>query len=350
MTLGLDPTQYQFDTYADEWNASVSATLLLGGMKTPVTMSVSFGAEGVVTYANGYLARPIQGDQYDLVGVTKAIARLNDQQQNWIGFGGGVMTKSGVATAGVSVGSGTAGSSGTAATTAAESGPAPTSTGGGSAPAEPVTTVPGPDTPPPVLVDPKPMPCGLLTDTPLTTTDGPVATAPIAIDCPPVNIEPLTVTLTGVRDDLTMVWDADGTVWLLPAYAFTDDQGGTYSVIGIDDAFIVLPTPEPVPMPEPMPVETAVAPAPDATTTPVSVDQASADKLVGLSEDAAIEQAKLNNWTPRVVARDGESDGACLLFGGCFEESFEERRCSGHDGDSPLTHVVGALYGVRRIG
>jgi hypothetical protein len=104
-----------------------------------------------------------------------------------------------------------------------------------------------------------------------------------------------------------MVWDSEGTVWLLPAYAFTDDQGGSYSVIAIDDAFIELPTPEPAPMPEPMPVETAVAPAPDATTTPVTVDQASADKLVGLSEEAAIEQAKLNDWTPRVVSRDGES-------------------------------------------
>jgi hypothetical protein len=33
--------------------------------------------------------------------------------------------------------------------------------------------------------------------------------------------EPITVTFTEVRTDLTMVWAADGTIWLLPGYTFT---------------------------------------------------------------------------------------------------------------------------------
>ena len=36
----------------------------------------------------------------------------------------------------------------------------------------------------------------------------------------PVDAEPITVTLISVEPDLTMVWAADNTIWLLPAYSF----------------------------------------------------------------------------------------------------------------------------------
>ena len=65
--------------------------------------------------------------------------------------------------------------------------------------------------------------------------------------------EPITITLTGVTTGLTMVWDAEDTVWLLPAYTFTDDQQGQYQVIAIDDAFIELP--EALPVAEPLPAD-----------------------------------------------------------------------------------------------
>jgi len=77
-------------------------------------------------------------------------------------------------------------------------------------------------------------------------------------ECTPI-AEEITVTLTGVKTDLTMIWDADNTVWLLPAYTFTTDDGGQYQVIAIDDEFIELP--EALPVPEPMPVEETVDPA-----------------------------------------------------------------------------------------
>jgi hypothetical protein len=35
-----------------------------------------------------------------------------------------------------------------------------------------------------------------------------------------------------------MVWAADNTVWLLPAYTFGSADGGAYSVIAVEDAYI----------------------------------------------------------------------------------------------------------------
>jgi hypothetical protein len=40
-----------------------------------------------------------------------------------------------------------------------------------------------------------------------------------------------------------MVWDAGNTIWLLPAYTFGTADGGLYTVIAVDDAFIQQPDP-----------------------------------------------------------------------------------------------------------
>ena len=74
--------------------------------------------------------------------------------------------------------------------------------------------------------------------------------ASAAADCPIVNTEPVTVTLNSVKNDLTMVWAADNTIWLLPAYTFGSADGGIYTVIAVPDSFIEQPeevaTTEPV--------------------------------------------------------------------------------------------------------
>jgi hypothetical protein len=57
-------------------------------------------------------------------------------------------------------------------------------------------------------------------------------------NCAPVNVDPITVTLNSVKADLTMVWAADNTIWLLPAYTFGTADGGMYSVIAVEDAYI----------------------------------------------------------------------------------------------------------------
>ena len=269
-SLGYDPADYEFETYADEWGANVTAWLMLDGVRAPVTLSVGFGAEGAITWASGSLATPEPVGDYPLVGTTAGIDRLGDETGRWMwfGYGGPAMMARDVAVA---------------------------STGGE---AEPAAT---PDT----AVDPGAMPIAPPDET------GPACdpAADCVVDMPPP--EEITVTITGANMGLTQIWDADGTVWLLPMYVFTADDGGEWSVIAVDDSFIELPTPDDVPMPEPMPVDTGVSGGGtgDGTgtvdTLPAELDPTLTQVLVGLSEDEAAKVADENGWGFRVVRADG---------------------------------------------
>ncbi|MEY2415425.1 MAG: hypothetical protein QOH53_759 [Ilumatobacteraceae bacterium] len=198
---GYDISSFQFDdAYADEWGASVNASLVLEGLKAPVMLSVGFGENGTVTYASGYLATPVRGADYPTIGAAAGLERLKAQNQFGGGLGGpGVMEATGNAAA-----------SGAAPDVAPVS---DTATGIAS------------------TVEPSVVPCE------------PEAAS---VDCSPVGIDSITVTLNSVRPDLTMVWAADNTIWLLPAYTFGSVDGGLYTVNAVDDAYIQQADPGPV--------------------------------------------------------------------------------------------------------
>lgn len=270
--MGLDAANYELTTYADQWGASVTAYLLLDGHRSPLSVNVGFGENGAITWASGTLAQPQSAADYPLVSPEAGLARLNDQsgQWGWFGYGGGVgMMRGAVEDVAVS--------------------PANETAGGGVA--------------------------GVAGDQPIT--------APVcdpAADCvvEPMPMEEITVTLTSVRLDLTMVWDEDGTVWLLPAYTYTSTDGGEYSVIAVDESLLDLPEPTPV---DTVPVDT-VAPgdtvAPDTTvasngdfpapdvTFPDTPKDALAAIVVGMSVDEATKLVEANGWTLRVSTLDGE--------------------------------------------
>jgi hypothetical protein len=173
--LGYDVTILDFEAYADEWGANVAAYVLLDGERSPMSMSVGFGAEGVVTWASGFLAEPEVVGEYPLVGAPAGLLRLQDETGRWMWYG--------------------------------------------------VTTLDA-----------------AASDTPVER---------IATDTVPMEV--FEIHLVGVHLGLTMVWDIDGTVWLLPAYVFTTAESGEFAVVGIEDGFIELP--EGIPVPEPLPAE-----------------------------------------------------------------------------------------------
>ena len=97
---------------------------------------------------------------------------------------------------------------------------------------------------------------------------------------------PVTVTLNSVKPDLTMVWAADNTIWLLPAYTFGSADGGLYTVIAVDDAFIQQPAAEPATT-EPVPAGSDPSPAaPDTSVVPdtgtVGQPESFAERWIGL--------------------------------------------------------------------
>src|SRR3954447_19972887 len=203
---GYDVNAYQFDdVYADQYGASISAYLTLDGMRAPLILSVGFGENASVTFASGYLGVPQRGSDYPTVGTAAGLERLKKEQDQFIGLG----SSRGISATGQGI-------------------------------AEPA-----------------------------------IAVAPCAPDvaasdaCAPFdNSQPVTVHLNSVKSDLTMIWDADNTIWLLPAYTFGTADGGLYTVIAVDDAFIQQPdsstaTTEPV-------IDPNIAPTP-AVEPPVAV-------------------------------------------------------------------------------
>jgi hypothetical protein len=237
---GYDVNSYQFDDpYADEWNAGVNASLMVGGMKAPITLSVSFGANGAVTYASGSLAVPQQGADYPTVGAAKGLERLKTQQFQYLGVGGG----GGVMKAA------------TDQVVATPETVAPATTGIAAPGVAAIAPICMPDTNVPMPpVD-------------ATAPTGVTVTAPAIVDCGnPTPAEPVTVTLNSVKRDLTMVWADDGTIWLLPAYTFGSADGGIYTVIAVADEFIQQPVVQPATT-EPVP-DTVLIPVPDTVLIP----------------------------------------------------------------------------------
>jgi hypothetical protein len=213
-SLGIDLSSYDIEPYADDWSASVTATLLLEGIRTNVTISAGYGAEGALTWVTGFLETPQRSADYDRIGVPAALERLNDQNSVWMGYGGVIMDS---ARSGMAVG------------TAA---PAPAPEPAVVPAVEPSTAI-------------EPMPCAADTD---------------CGSIPPP--EPITITLTNARPSLEQLWAEDGTVWLLPGYAFDSTDGGIYTVIAVPDEYIeVTPPPE-------EPTTTAVA---DSSVIPTTV-------------------------------------------------------------------------------
>ena len=286
--LGYDASHYDYEFFGDDWSANVTAYLVLDGRRTPVSMTVGFGAEGATSWASGNLAQPVPSDAYPLADVQTGIDRLNDQAQQWM-----------------TVGAGYAGSTMRAEHTGTISGSATE--------VPPESGVPAPQDPS-VSVDPSLVATAPVGQAP--APDMPVQCDPAA-DCVPVDATPITVHLTGVKTDLTMVWDADGTVWLLPAYTFTDADGGRYTVIAVTDEYLQLATPDVVPKPltsdtvvvgTDVPAETKPIETTPIDTTPAdggaSYDAATR-ALVGLSEADATTAAQNNGWELRVAKRDG---------------------------------------------
>lgn len=285
--LGVETDGLEFETYADEWSAWVTAFRMIEGVRSPVAWSFGFGAEGAITSASGVLAEPEEVGDYPIVTTSAGLERLNDDTGRWGWFGGPVFARDAAV-------SSVAGMAGESVTAVASSDGSVTMDSGAAA----VAPVP-PDTA--VLVDPA------VTGTVLPS----VVSAPdcLASDgCVPVDPTPMetqVITLTDVRLGLTSYWDAEGTVWLLPSYEFTNADGGMWSVIAVDEAYLDIPE---VPMPEPLPVESV--PAVDEPTDPAALPDpiettVAESALVGLTEDEALRVVAEKGWILRVAVIDG---------------------------------------------
>ena len=286
----------------------------LGGIRSPLAMSASWGAKGMLQYANGNLAKPVKADRYPRIGTQAALDALKAGDTGW--FDGPVPLAAGAAVDIVDAGRATAGpanasgASGGAAGGAAIGGapcdpaaicvaphqPAPgevpgfvPSCGTTAAPpvpsdARPTCIVPTGPTPTCAPNEPAPAP-GVATRaaeppcvaSPVETAAPPADGSPeITIEPPVADKTPIVTTITDVREAFVQVYGIDGEVWLLPGYEFVTTDNGSIVLPAVDKSYVevVQPTPtgEPgakgLPVPETGTVVT-LAPAPAPTALPV---------------------------------------------------------------------------------
>lgn len=279
--LGEDPATFEFETYADEWSASVTAYTNVDGVRWPSGIGFGFGAEGSLQWAGGTLAEPVATGPYPLIDLDGAIARLSEQNGMWWGYGEGDVLA--------------ADARGAEEPVAVDAATQPVPTEAGSVPPSDGSSVP--------------------------PSDGGSVPPSDGSSTPPVP-EPVVATLVDVRADLWWVWDTDNSVWLLPAYTFTDTEGNVFTVPAITDEYLIVAEPTVEPQPEPAPAEPVDPPSSDVVvvgppSTDVLVDPPMDDGVVGKADPAVLDQfvgsslkafeelAAGYGFTTRVVRQDG---------------------------------------------
>ena len=252
--LGVSTDGVEFETYADDWFANVEASRPADPAGAARRWSFGFGADASLQFAGGSLAEAVGVGPYPLVDLDTALARLNE---GGFWYGGGYVGGPGIAEPAIAV--------------------------------EPDIAVSEP-------------------------VDDVAVEEPASVDEPmpvePIEPEDITITLVDVQSDLWWAWDADESVWLLPAYRFIDADGGWHVVPAVTDEFIIQVEPdiEPVPAPEPLPADgsTEPAPAPPDTVVGTPVFPAELQDMMAQPVDEFTTVAESLGFVVRIVAEDGE--------------------------------------------
>lgn len=231
------------DVWRDKWSVWVTVEYIVEGYASGQYASVGFGANGAVTSANGQIGTPDKVGAYPTISARDAVVRLLSGP---FPYGPAVMSRSAeggpapdMAVSGGVISSD--GSSDDSSTDAADGDTPDSSEPGASEPSSP-----------------------------------PVDVTPID-EMPPIPMETIEVELVKVELTYTVYWGADNIRWLLPSYLYTDSNGGTWTVLAIEEKYLgtepppttIVPVdttvPEPEPTPEPTdttvvdPVDTTIA-------------------------------------------------------------------------------------------
>ena len=287
--LGLKPKDFITESYADEWNASVTGYLTIDGVRTSLSWSASYGADAELVWASGVLAEVTQAADYPRIGTAQGIERLNnDQQYGW----GGPMARGGIAYDDMAV----------------KSQGAPRALAQGIEPVSEEVVGVTVDTEPETLA-------GTVDIDPVNGEANVTAVAPPdGQEMPVVEIE-----IVAVEEELLSLYGADGSIYLVPGYAFlaAEESGWTprYSVSALPDEFIEeastdsvdVPTTDvtEAPVPETIVPET-IDPSDPVVDAEIEITQEAADTLLAMSEGDATKMAANNGWGVRVGQRDDE--------------------------------------------
>ena len=265
--LGLEHRDFIIEIFADEWSAYATGYLKIDGVRSPLMWSASYGANSKLAFASGVLAKITPGADYPRIGTAKGVERLNDQPYGW----GNPMARGGVSYKDTALGSSDASSVSTQsnATTAEAVGD------------EPVSTVPE------ILES--------TVDSTIIDQEMPVTE----------------IAIVAVEEELVSLYGADGSIYLVPGYAFLpakeSDYTPRYLVSALPDEFIEETNDDTVPTPSTnvseVPTPETLDPSNPGIDLP-NITQESADTLLSLNEKEAVKTAEQNGWGVRIGQRE----------------------------------------------
>jgi hypothetical protein len=301
--LGWSEKDLILETWADEWSAGVTGYVKIDGVRSSLIINASFGENGRVTYAGGFLAEPEKLADYPQIGTSAALDRLREQ---YSGSWGPYRMGEGMPVDDVAVAEPGSVSEGESDVVVSTEPPVVEST----------TTVPTTE-PTDDTTTPTEAPIDSTVDT-VPVDDTTPAETTVVDDTVPVEdtlpVETITVTIEAVEQEYVFLWGVDGETYLVPGYAFiaAEDEWGyvpRYIVASIPDEFMDEVAPDMMPpVAEPMPSEEVpIEGTPSGESPSGEVTQEMADSLVGMSEADATKTAEGNGWQVRIAARDGET-------------------------------------------
>jgi hypothetical protein len=217
---GLDVAASGIRVMADDWQTVASANLVVDGFSTAVEWSVGWGQSGQVAWAYGNAVDAVNRGSFGTVSPRDAVERLSDGR--WFGAAGPDF-QGGFGIAEVARDSSQSISSEPRELTDPMEPAEPTE------PTEPTEPVEPSETEDPVVVDPLPEPT--------------------------LEPEVVTIALDEATATMLLMWDSEGSAWLVPGYAYRMEEGWFSSVVSLQEGVIQLPEPvsydiEPMPLPE----------------------------------------------------------------------------------------------------
>ncbi len=187
-------------------------------------VSMSFGENGTITSVYGMLGHLEEVGAYPTISAREAVERLAQMQ---FLFGGDISNRFGVARGIASSGSGSAPAGDSVTSDSVLVDPIPVPSDSVPAPEVTIETIPAQPIEP---VVPSPMP---------TDPGSPSTTVPV---------QTVTVRLVKVTVVYQQLWDATGVMWIVPAYQYTDSDGGIWIANAVNSKYLDLVQPAPMVM------------------------------------------------------------------------------------------------------
>jgi hypothetical protein len=228
--MGVSFESADLTVMVDEWSSFASVALKVSGQPTAVEWSISWSGNGELSWAQGNSVSIVDAGEFNTVSEVAAVERLAD----WRWYGAGPTDyQGGMGVLRSSVDTGFDAAAGDVATGEAVD------------PMEPT-------------VDPTEEPVPSETAEPVPAeTEAPVVEpteAPIPLPTEP-EMTVQTITIDEAKSALLLIWDANGSAWLVPGVAVTGADWWWQSVITLVEGVIQLPEPMPIEPAEPMPID-----------------------------------------------------------------------------------------------